>query len=374
MNVVIDARSADSPRSGIGNYTAHLLQEFQAQRGDVEITAIRRKGRVSPSVGPRFGVVEYPGDTKSAWTLGLGRARARTFQEADLFHSPADLVPLGLDCPWVVTIHDLMWVQTPELCASARGERLVNAAWYRWHFGRAIRGARRVIAISRATADAIAQEYPSERDKVRVVHHGVDLDRYSPERAGPREDLDTLVPRDVSYSLVVGQGSPYKNHVRMIRAFVEATKDRPREKLVLVRRFSRSDREMLELFQRPEVKAKVIQVSFISDELLLTLYRHANALLFVSHAEGFGMPVLEAMAIGTPVLTSRAPALLEVTGTAALHASATDHGEMVEAMRRLSTDAELREKLRAAGLERAREFSWAACARATLDVYREAAS
>ena len=77
MNVVIDARSADSPRSGIGNYTAHLLQEFQTQRGDVEITAIRRKGRVSPSVGPRFGVVEYPGDTKSAWTLGLGRARQR---------------------------------------------------------------------------------------------------------------------------------------------------------------------------------------------------------------------------------------------------------------------------------------------------------
>ena len=74
------------------------------------------------------------------------------------------------------------------------------------------------------------------------------------------------------------------------------------------------------------------------------------------------------------VKASRAPALLEVTGTAALHASATDHGEMVEAMRRLSTDAELREKLRAAGLERAREFSWAACARATLDVYREAAS
>jgi glycosyltransferase involved in cell wall biosynthesis len=129
---------------------------------------------------------------------------------------------------------------------------------------------------------------------------------------------------------------------------------------------------MRELLERPDVKAKVIAVPFVTDAELLALYKHAVALLFASHYEGFGMPALEAMAMDLPVLASTFPAVEEVTGNAALAAVSTDHADLVAKIRILSGDADLRARLAQAGRERASAFSWEACAQKTLEVYREA--
>jgi glycosyltransferase involved in cell wall biosynthesis len=249
---------------------------------------------------------------------------------------------------------------------------LVNAAWYRVNYRRAISGARRVIAISRATADAIGRVYPDQTPKVEVVHHGIDFKRYDATRAASRASLEPIVPPGVRYSLIVGQGSPYKNHAAMIRAFIEATRTDPDHRLVLVRRFSRVDSEMQRLLERADVRKKLIAVPFVSDATLLALYRHAVMLLFVSHYEGFGLPALEAMAMGTPVLASTAPAVREVVGDAALCAVATDFSDMVGKIRTLGGDQSLRQRLSAAGMTRAREFTWERAAERTLEVYRRA--
>jgi glycosyltransferase involved in cell wall biosynthesis len=141
---------------------------------------------------------------------------------------------------------------------------------------------------------------------------------------------------------------------------------------VLVRRFSRVDSEMQRLLARPEVAARVVTLPHVTDEVLFGLFRHARMLLFASLYEGFGLPALEAMGFGLPVLASTAPAVLEVTGDAALHAEPTSHADLVEKIRRLDADEPLRERLIAAGKLRIRCFSWDRAARRTLDVFRQA--
>ena len=131
--------------------------------------------------------------------------------------------------------------------------------------------------------------------------------------------------------------------------------------------------EIHRLLARPEVRDKVIVLPFVSDDVLLALYRHARILLCASHYEGFGMPSLEAMSLGTVVLGSTAVAVREITANAALHADPTNVADMARKIRQLDEDESLRTKLREAGSLRAREFSWDHCAQATLELYRAAA-
>jgi len=372
LRIVIDARSVVEKKSGIGNYVESLVKHLVPIAEDMRFVLLRHPDASWPIVEhERVEEQVYRGETKSVHTL-LGLGLAHPFADADLYHAPAELVPLGLRCPWVVTFHDLMWIEEPRLASAFAPVRMINSAWYRLNYRRAIAGARRVIAISQATADAIGRVYPNQSSKVDVVRHGVDFKRYDASRAGGRDSLDAIVPHDVRYSLIVGQGSPYKNHAGMIRAFVEATRTDPDHRLVLVRRFSRVDAEMQQLLERADVRRKVIAVPFVSDATLLALYRHAVMLLFASHYEGFGLPALEAMAMGTPVLASTAPAVREVVGDAALCAVPTDFSDMVRKIQTLASDAGLRERLSLVGSARAREFTWERAAQRTLEVYRRA--
>jgi glycosyltransferase involved in cell wall biosynthesis len=362
LSVVIDARTISGKKSGIGNTLEALLRHMVPLAEGFRFLLLTHPDAPRPLLGhDRVRELAFPGETKSPRTV-FALGFAHRFAEWDLFHSPADIVPLGLGCPWVVTIHDLMWIEAPRLASAFAPVRLANAAWYRLNFSRAVRGARRVVAISEATAKAIDRVYPEASEKVSVVHHGFDPARYDARTAGPRSLLDPWLPAGARYSLIVGQGSPYKNHPRMIRAFVEAMGSRDDHKLVLVRRFSRVDSEMQALLARPEVQRLVVTIPHVTDEILFALY------------EGFGLPALEAMGFGLPVLASTAPAVLEVTGDAALHADPESHSDLVAKIRALDADAALRSRLISAGERRCREFSWERAARDTLAVYREAAA
>lgn len=370
QRIVVDARAV-TVKSGIGNYIEALLQRIVPLAEDMRFLLLRPPEDRRPILRhPRVEELALPGETKSIHTFWIGRAHR--FEDFDLYHGPSDIIPWGIRCPWVATIHDMIWLERPDLGASFLPTRAVLAAWYRAEYGHAIRGAERVITISRASADGIGRVFPKEAGKVRVIHHGVDREQWSPERAGSRSSIERIVPAKSRYSLIVGRGAPYKNHPGMIRAFVEATRDDPGHKLVVVRRFARLDFAMRRLLERPDVREKVVTVPSVTSDELLTLYRNAVALLFASHYEGFGMPLLEAMAMGVPVLISTDPALVEVAGGAALSAESTNHADLVAKIRRLAQDADLRASLAKAGQERASAFSWDTCARQTLEVYREA--
>ena len=142
----------------------------------------------------------------------------------------------------------------------------------------------------------------------------------------------------------------------MVRAFLRAMQGRSDHRLVLVRRFNRVDAEMSQVLATPEAKRLVVAVSHVSDEVLAALYRHARMLLFVSLYEGFGLPALEAMAMGVPVLASTAPAVEEITAKGALHANPHDEADIARNIRRLCEDDALRARLIAAGQQRAQDF------------------
>lgn len=374
--LVIDARSVVAKKSGIGNYVDALVRHLAPLSGDLELCLVRHPE--ARETGPLVdGVPElfFRGETKSVATV-FGLSRELDLSRFDLYHSPADLVPLGIPIPWVVTIHDLMWVEAPRLASAFLPVRLANGIWYSANIRRSVAGARRVIAISEATRAALARHYPRHVHKASVIHHGIEHQRFQAQLAkpAPRSLLDEFISPDARYSLIVGQGSPYKNHPAMVRAFVDAFRDDPGHKLVLLRRFARIDSEMSKLLARPDVRQRVVLISFVPDDVLIALYRHARMLLFASLYEGFGLPGLEAMALGTPVLASTAPAVQEVTGPGALHAVPDSHRDLVRCMRRLDRDEALRERLQAEGTAWVRRFQWEDTARKTLAVYRAALS
>jgi len=179
-----------------------------------------------------------------------------------------------------------------------------------------------------------------------------------------------LIGSDAPYYLVVGKNEPYKDHQLTLQAF--AREASPGELLVLVQR-ARQGAGLFRLARDLGIADRLRWLPTLSEADLVTVLQAARALLQPSFVEGFGIPALEAMATGCPVIASDTPALVEVLGGAGLHAAVGDAAGLAAAIRQLRSGS-LREELRARGLERARAFSWDVAARQTLEVYREAAA
>ena len=244
-------------------------------------------------------------------------------------------LPLRCPCPAVVTIHDLSFERDPA--AMSRRDRLV----FKRVVPRAARRASRVIAVSERTKRDLVDLYGIPPEKIAVTPHGVDP-AFSPgEVAGG------------GYLLYVGAVQARKDPLAAARAADEVG-------LPLVVAGPEREPALARELERLGVDVR----GYVEREELANLYRGAAALVLPSRYEGFGLPVLEAMACGTPVVVSDDPALREVAGDAAVYAD----GDLAEAIRTALAD---RDRLVAAGLERAKEFSWEETARRTLDVYRE---
>lgn len=372
IRAIIDARTfVHKTRTGIGNYIREVIPHIVQQADDIHFTIIRNPKGKTPSFNHKnVREIMLPYDTMSLYTVfrpGLGAK----FSDCDIYHSPSFMIPPGLRCPSVVTVHDLMWIEAPKLAARFPLWRWPRQWWYTATFGYAIRNSDAILSNSKATAEAVRRIFPDQAQNVHVTPFGIDLDRFSPDQAEERSALDPWIPSQIKYSIAVGKGSPYKNHANIVRAFLRATHDQPDHKLILIRRSARIDFEMAKLRSDETVKSKVIILPYMKDEKLLTFYKHARMLLFVSRFEGFGMPALEGMAMEIPVLTSNAPALLEITGKAALHTGCNDLPDMAEKIRLLDTDQKLRETLIVAGKEHVRRYTWSKCARETLAIYRK---
>jgi glycosyltransferase involved in cell wall biosynthesis len=192
-----------------------------------------------------------------------------------------------------------------------------------------------------------------------------------PAAAGERERVAAAVGTSGAYALYVGAADARKNVPMMIRALSQSGIDVP---LVLAGPISTAQQAAIEaLADREGVRGLVRVLGYVNDDLVVPLYRHCHMHVFPSSYEGFGFPVIEAMACGAPTICSQASSLAEVAGDAAL-TMRLETQSLADAMRRLAEDETLRSELRRRGLERAREFTWERCARATLDVYEEVLS
>jgi glycosyltransferase involved in cell wall biosynthesis len=331
--VVIDADVLGRQRTGDETYVENLLRRLPAVGGaEFHFAAITRRPELVPDgVEPvelqaRFQELRMAWGVP--WLLRRRRPALAHFQHA---------LPLACPCPAVVTVHDLSF----EHDANAMGRR--DRRIFKLVVPREARGARRVIAVSERTKRDLIGAYGIPPERIAVIPHGVDP-AFGPGANGARE-----------YLLYVGAIQARKNPLAAAEA--AATVGLP---LVV----AGPEREPA-LARELERRGVDLRGYVVKDELA-RLYRGAACLVLPSRYEGFGLPVLEAMACGTPVVANPDPALREVAGDAAVYA---EPGGLVEAIRRALAD---RDRLVAAGLERASLFSWDETARRTLAVYREA--
>ncbi len=361
--IAIDATYAIDPNpSGVAVYSRRLIESLAELNSPYRFLLCYRLSRWrkrnqflklegAAGAGPRFEN-RY---VQAGLTLWLPR-------QARLFHSLAQRPPAHRFAREGATIFDLFPIpsrdySTPEF--QKKFAKLLRQAAER---------SDRVITLSRATADLLVRHCGTPPERIRVIPGGVDLPRRvlsEAERQAVRERLGGL---GRYLALCVGAIQTRKNTLNAVRALAQLPAS---YKLVLAGSEGPGGESVIEFIRREKLDSRVIRLGDVSTAWLPTLYQAANVLLFPSLEEGFGLPVLEAMAAGTPVVTSQTSCLPEVGGDAALYADPFDTTDIADKVRRAVEDDMLRQEMIRRGLERARQFTWRRAAEETLKVYRE---
>jgi glycosyltransferase involved in cell wall biosynthesis len=369
--VMLDARYISDQSSGIGRYTENLIEQLLALDSGLRLELITHPSRPRPFESPRVSCQTFAAAPNSLRTR-FRLAHHVDFDGVDLFHSPFNILPSGVDVPCLFTLHDIMWLLDASYCTDSWWRKIVTGTFYKQLIPRSVDEATRILTVSHNSRRSIEEYFPEVAGRVHVTYNGVDpfFRPTSSEEGWPL--LSKWLPPKSRFVLVVGQGSPYKNHAGALAGFIEAFRDDPQVYFVLVRRLTRGPASRLRrLMADPDVASRIIQLDYVSGEELRALYSQAHAFLFPSLYEGFGLPALEAMSCGTPVVTSNYGAPGEVCGPAALTVDPESPDQIAGALRQLFDDDELWQAQRKRGLEHAQNFNWRQCALDTLDVYRK---
>ena len=333
--VVIDADVLGRERTGDETYVRNLLRELGPLAADagIRIAAVTRRPDLVPG---GVQAVELRGRSQEL-RMALSLPRRLRRLGAGLVHTQY-VLPLRTPCPGVVTVHDLSFERRPELMS--RTDRLI----FRTLVPRAVRRAARVLTVSERTKRDLVERYGVPPERVVVTPNGVDPAFHPPSGSEPQG----------SYVLAVGAVQRRKNQFAALEAAETVG-------LPLVVVGPHKDAVLAEKLRRRGARLE----GYVDIERLAELYRGAACLVQTSSFEGFGLPIVEAMASGTPVVAVGEPALVEVSGDAAVVVEEADLAAGIE--RALAE----RDRLVAAGLERAQAFTWRAAAERTVAVYRE---
>ena len=295
--------------------------------------------------------------TRRLWSWTARPTVEQLVGPVDLVHVVHHFAPPVERARLIVTIHDLSF-EYPEY-------GIEHAELYSRDARRAVQHADCVIAVSEFTKIELQRLYDVPEDRIRVVHEGVRVAHWNESSIAEVQDQRP-------YFLVVGKVEARKNLIRLARGFTLA---RERyglpHRLVIVGKRGRGGKAILGALRDSEACQHVVYRQFVSDLELRRLYRNATAFVYPSLYEGFGLPALEAMAAGTPVVASAAASLPEVIGRAGLLVEEGTTEAWADAMWRIADDSDLRRTLTAAGAERVRDFTWASAAADTEAVYRE---
>lgn len=305
--------------------------------------------------------------TSLAWTLtGFPPMEWMMPDNPAVVHAVCMGYPVATHKPLVVTVHDLGPLTHPQYFSRNRPWVMERA------LKQAVDKAATVVAISQATANEILSLHPHAADRLQVVYSGVSERFFKPSNPKALEGLD-LPPDEVPFILTAGSLNPRKNVLGVLQALRRSLKVIPHH-LVLAGGSGWDMKKLLQELGAPDLASRVHLLGFVSDEVLHALYAKASMYVHPSLYEGFGLTLLEAMAVGTPVVTSDRSSLPEIAGDAALHVDPSDPDAIADALINLGNNVDLAQKQRERGLARARSFSWRNTASAMQEIYQDAAS
>ncbi len=356
---------------GIGSYIRNLLEavgrnpESSAYRFRVYVPSGDREA--VPPLPDHFEIVaeESPGYslselTRFAWRLMRDRL--------DLFHATHYVVPPLYRTRAVVTIHDIIHVLYPQFLPSKAA-----LLYARVMIGRALRRADRIITVSFNSKRDLVDYFGISPARIDVIYNGVAARFREDVTAEEKDRVATKYGLPRPYLLFLGGEKPHKNVRNVLRAFGEASRENALPHALVLAGPMPANRSRVEaLIQGLDLSARVFRPGIVPDEDLPGLFAGSDALLYPTLYEGFGLPVVEAMACGVPVLTSSTSALQEIAGGYALLVDPMDVGAIAQGIAEIATNAQRRAELIALGHRRAGDFSWDQAAAQTLRVYAEA--
>jgi len=362
--VAIDARMLGY--SGIGTYLRNLLENLATIENDCVFEVICSRNGALRALPPdkfRFVPAKSP-----IYSLSEQWEIARLARHAQVLHSPHYNAALRYRGKLIVTIHDLIHVTDPTF-------KRTLAAWLyaRPMFHLVARKAVRIIANSEFTRQQIVEHLGVSPSKVVVVYLGVN-DHFCPHDRGQAVlRVFSLLGLKRPYILFVGNLKPHKNLTTLIHAFAQISAHRDFDhQLVILGDDRKWKSGLVRECEKLGIEERVLFAPYVPYEDLPLVYGAAEILVIPSLIEGFGLPVLEAMACGTPVACSRSASLPEVAGDAAEYFEPSSAEDLAAAMERVLRSSQLQETMRLKGLERVKLFSWEECARRHCRVYREA--
>lgn len=372
MRIALNAGILRAPRTGIGQYLVELAQALAADpaielalfngwnwQAELPAAALPGYSRVS-------GLIKrYVPNAYALRRLIEQQRFKRGSVGIDLYHDPS-LWPFEFDGPMVMTLHDLTHVHFPET------QPVDRLAEIERHAGHSVERAQRILVDSQFIGAEVCRHYGVPAERVVVAPLGCAA-RFHPRSAEQlTSPLHALGLQPDRYLLCVGTLEPRKNLQLALRAYeLLPTALREQYPLVIVGMSGWRPEQLAAPLQRALASGQVRLLGYQSDTLLAELLAGARLLLFPSLYEGFGLPVLEAMASGTPVILSRSSALPEVAGDAGTYIEPQDERVCAEAIEQLIDDQTEWQRRRELGLQRAKEFSWARCATITAGVYRQ---
>src|SRR5215217_1067515 len=364
MRIGIDAGSMIGDRGGVGWHVYHLLTSLLTLNEDYELVCYLPPGTRADSVRE-----SWERDARLTW-VKTGRLSWKwrgKLDRLDLFHGPNFKIRTEGRHGGVVTVHDVWLDRHPEYSTKLFGQQAAfrRARLTAWR-------ARKVITVSDFSAREISALYGLPSDRIVTIHNGVSED-FRPVRDD--EAMQALRHRLLlpagGFLLFVGGADPRKNHHVFLKAAAQQMPILNGKTLVLVGDAVHRFGDYRKTARGLGIERHVFCTGRLPREDLKLLYSYADLFVFPSLYEGFGMPVLEAMASGAPTITSASSALPEVAGDAALFVDPENAVALGEAMVRLLCDEQLREKLRAKGLEQVKRYTWKQAATKTLALYRE---
>ena len=369
MRIAIDARKLHD--FGIGTYVRNLLKYLALIDRETEFVLLCRPQdmTVAERLGPNFRAVAEPSRPYSLAEQVMLPARL-VAQNVSLLHEPHYVLPPLVPCRAVVTIHDCIHLMFPQYLPN----RFAHA-YARANLWAATRRAERIFTVSETSKADILRYCDVPAERIIVVHNAIDERFAAPADMEAVERVRERYRLNGPFALYVGNIKPHKNLERLIDAFnlVRRAGYERLELLIIGDQISKYPR-LRRAVDRHKLHKHVRFLGFVADDTLAALYRLATVFVFPSLYEGFGLPPLEAMASGTPVVTSNRSSLPEVVGDAAVLVDPYSAASIAEGIQRVLGDADLRRTLSERGLARAKAFSWESSVRRIHEVYMDVAA